>query len=419
MAFNGVIINKTDGNLGRLPANRDRVIGLIAGGVATSDLLLDTPVRIVAPEQAEELGINASYDANNDVVVYDHIVECFRLNPNAEIILMLTAQPTGDLSDWFDDDDVVETFLRNPVAKDVKYLFTAFNPDFDTFTTAFTDNGACTQVLACFAPAQLIVNKFFSEYRYIDGIMLDGIEIDTIAGLQDLRALDAPNVSMLIAIDSYHKANHNSEMAIGAAMGMLSVRQINENIGSVEILNPPPAFQGRENYPLDNGVRFATAYLGKDTIEVASLSLTVINDVAAKGYIFAGSFNGYPGFYFSGDPTAVPTTSDYAFINNNCVWNKAARLTREALIPKVRSIIKKDPVTGFIRPTTAEALASLGQKKLDTMVAGDLCSAAKISIDPNQTPNDQTPLVAEVQVVKDGILHTFSVDLGLFNSITN
>lgn len=418
MSFTGVLINKTNGNLARLPENKDRVIGLIAGGVATSELALNVAKRIISVKQAEDLGINAAYDANNDVVVYDHIVECFRLAPEAEVILMLTAQPTTSLAEWFDAEGIVEGFFRSTVTKDVKYLFTAFNPT-GAFTPAFTNNGACDQVLLCITPAQELVNKFFAEQKYIDGIMLDGIAIDTVANLEDLRdTFDAPNISVNIAIDSYLKDNYDSQVAMGAAMGMFAARQINENLGSVEVLNPPALFKGRIIYPLDNGVRWAAAYVGNPTVGSSSLALTVLKDITTKGYIYAASFNGFEGFYFNGSPTAVGIESDYAFIENNCVWNKAARLVREGLLPKVRSVLKKDPATGYLTVTTAAALEQMGQKKLDTMVAANYCSSAKIKIDAQQAPSDQTPLIAQVQVVKDGILHKFDVDLGLFNNIT-
>lgn len=418
MSFEGVQINKTDGNLGRLPANTDRVVALVAGGVAVTDKAqLNTPYRLLSVADAEAIGINAAYDANNNLMVYDHIKECFRLNPNAEIILNLVARPTTSLAALFDDAGVIEAFLRKEEASAVKYVFVAWNPHAD-FTPAFTSNGACTQVLAAITPAQTMVTKFFNEFRYLDGVMLDGLAIDTISSLQNLRtSYTAPNVSVLIAADAYAVANLEPHAAIGAAMGMLTIRQINENLGSVEILNRPPAFAGKENYPLDNGTRWTSAHI-LNKGKVSALPMATQKDLTTKGYIFAASFAGYEGIYFSGDDTCTPIAGDYAFINNNCVWNKAARLTREALIPKVRSILKKDPTTGFLRPTTAAALESLGQKKLDTMVAGNLVSAAKIYINPEQTPSDQVPLLAEVQVVKDGILHTFNVNLGLFNNIT-
>jgi len=416
--FQGPVINKVNGSLGRTAANTDRVIGFIAGGVATTELAINTPVRILSLPQANSLLLNESYDANNDVLVYDHLKEAFRLNPNAEIILMITAIPTtkAEMLAWFAVNGIIETYLTKQVAKDVKTIFTAFNIDAGDLGTAV---GIADEVLASIPVAQNLVNRQFTANRYIDDIVLDGVYVESVDDLEDLRALDKPNIQVLIASDAYVNLNYAKQAAIGAAMGMLGVRQINENLGSVEVINPPALFKGKENYPLSDGIRFADAFIvGKD-ITTASLPAATLGAINDKGYIFAAQFAGYDGFYFSGDPTCADITSDYAYGNNNSVWNKAARLVRAALIPKVRSVLKKDPATGFLRPTTASSLEQTAQTALNTgLIAPDLCSDAKVAINAEQTPNDTTPLEVQVQVVKDGILHTMEVNISLNNSIS-
>jgi hypothetical protein len=426
-AFDGPDIKKGDGNLGGLPPNKERVLVLVAGGVATNDLPLDTPVRILHPSQAEALGINAAYDANNDILVYDDIVECFRLSPETELIFMLTAQPDGsngnELKDWFDADGPIEAVLRNTIGKDIKAIFTrwnaasGYNPSYSNYVL---NAGLCDEVKDCFAPAQALVDRFFAEFRYIDSIELDGWAIDDEASLDDLREENYPDISINLSVDGYLETNYpdvSSHVAVGAAMGMFAVRQINENTGSVEVLNPPSAKAGQENYPLDNGIRWPYAALPNGK-KINTLTAAVVNDISDKAYIIAGSFPDYPGIYFSGDPTAVASTSDYRYRNNNCVWNAAARLARQAMIPKTRSVLKKNPATGFITGTSAEALRLRGQNKVEQLVKENKCSAVGVFLDPNQTPSDTTPIKARIEVVKDGILHSFEIDLGLFNQIS-
>lgn len=414
MAFEGPIINKGSG-LDRKAANKDRVIMLVCGGVATAGLALNEPIRIVSLAQAEAKGINAAYDAANEIRVYDHLKEIYRLAPTAEVVVAITERPTTNFS-WFEEDGVVEKLLRKPVAKDVKYVFTAWNPE-ATFSLPASYTGLPNAVIDEIPKAQLLINRFFKEKRYLDGIMLDGFTANDLgANAQDLRENNAPNISVCVALDDFSKNASIKGASIGATAGMYCARKIHENLGSVEVQNPPPAFKGQENYPLDNGIRWANAYLIDGTL-IDDLPMNVQKDLANKGYVFAGSFADYPGIYLSGDPTACSLQNDFAYITHNCVWNKAAREVRKAMIPKIRSVLKKDPTTGYLKPTTAEALAQRGQKPLDGMVASGECSAAKISINPAQTPNDQVPLKARLQVQINGILHNMEIDIALVNQI--
>ncbi|MDP1709252.1 MAG: DUF2586 family protein [Gammaproteobacteria bacterium] len=421
MAFKGPQVIKGQGNSGSGAPDKDRVCALVIGGQAATGLALNTPLRIVHPSQAEAVGINASYDANNGILAFDHIEEHFRLAPESELIIMLTARPTTDagFTGLFAAAGPVDGLIRSQVGKDVKYIFMAFNPT-SAVVPSFAANGLVDQVKACLDPAQALIDAHFDEFRYIDGIMLDGWKIDNVASLEDLRDEACPNVSVLVAVDGYNldtNPAYASLVAVGAASGMFAVRQINENIGSVEVLNPPAAMRGFESYPLGNATRWLSAKL-PNFDDISIYPEPVQRDMADKGYIFAGSFNGYEGFYLSGDPTCVDANSDYAYINNNCVWNAAARIVRNAMIPKIRSVLKKDPTTGFLRATTALALQDRAQKRLDVLVNRDLVSAVAVFLDPEQTPSATVPLVVNVQVVKDGILHAMDINLGLFNNIS-
>src|SRR5690606_1709534 len=82
------------------------------------------------------------------------------------------------------------------------------------------------------------VKDMADEKRLIDNVMLEGLPAADVVGvnaLPDLRALTAGNVSVCIAQDPAIAAidgAYENYVAIGAALGMLSVRQVNENLGS-------------------------------------------------------------------------------------------------------------------------------------------------------------------------------------------
>lgn len=164
------------------------------------------------------------------------------------------------------------------------------------------------------------------------------------------------------------------------------------------------------------GSRYATPALSDGKL-VKPLSAADKKSLTTKGYIYAGSYDGYAGVFYNSSPTAVQIASDYAYIENNRVWNKAARLIRNTLIPEVKGVVKKDPVTGFIKSTTITRWSTLLKKKLEELVAADEISGYDVFIDPKQVLGETSPLNIKAQVVADDIVHEFEVDLGLTDKI--
>jgi hypothetical protein len=91
--MNDITINKLSGGLGRRLPNQDMYSGLLANGVAvTGGAQLGTIYHLKGVSEAVTLGLNAAYDTTNTVLVYEHINEFFRINPNGDLYLMLVGQ---------------------------------------------------------------------------------------------------------------------------------------------------------------------------------------------------------------------------------------------------------------------------------------------------------------------------------------
>jgi hypothetical protein len=151
--------------------------------------------------------------------------------------------------------------------------------------------------------------------------------------------------------------------------------------------------------------------------KISTLTKAQIEELQDKGYIFAASYEGYPGVFFTGSKTCISVASDYAYIENNRVWNKGARALRTALLPEVKGIVKKDPATGFIRSTTVSRWTGIANKALEQMVGNDDISGFDVFIDPSQIVNSTDAVKVKASIVADGIVHEFEVALGLTNSI--
>ena len=394
--LDGANIEKLQGGLGRLANGTDNHIAMIVGGVpagavATAIANAGKGVILKSPYDAEVIGINESFDANNDLKVYAAIVEFFRLAPEATLYLF-NSTVEADLI----------TFINNN--KEIKGYGFAFD-----YVEADGEDPA--NLVSTINAQQLIIQGFAGENRLIDFAVLGANNLDDFT--VNLRELEAPNVSVCIGC-----SDDSGNVNMGAILGMLAVRSINENVGSVNIKKKPLAKRGTDDYPLTDNTLGAwlEAFL-TDGNSVESLTKPALKNIIDNGYILAAGYEGYPGYFFNNSATCVEESSDFAFIENNRTWNKAARIIRVTLIPEVRGTVKKDPQTGFIATTTASRWQQLVNKKLNQMVKDDEISGFDVYINPEQIVNSTAPVKVKASVVADGIVHEFEVALGLTNSI--
>lgn len=406
-AFNGVIINKMHGGLVRATDTSDRTVLLVCGGTATPGKLENyKPVYLNSPYALEQLGCTAATDTANKELLYYHTAEAFRLSPERELWLMVVPK-AGKVSELMKE----EQFLSG--LRSVKGVN----------TIGIAGLAADTTMEAVVNASQQMVNKMREDHIYIDAVLLEGlgIYIDTIADAPDLRELDAENISVIIAQDEDVAAldgAYNNHAAVGAALGMLSVRYVHENLGSVDIENHPRTAKGTPDYSMIDitARRWISPALSNGILmtDVSKADQTLLND---KGYIYAGSFQGYTGVFLSNSHTCVDKGSDYAYIEYNAVWNKAAKLVRNTLIPRVRGQVKADPATGFIATDTISYWDSLVRKALDTMVNAGDTAGFDIYINPRQAAVSDKPFNIQVKLVANGVVHEFEIDLGFTNKI--
>ena len=406
----GVNINRLEGGLGRRSDNTDNYAALIVPmPLASLNLEAKTAVKLLQVEDAIAIGLDESFDANNKVLAYHHISEVFRLDPNATLFLIGLEKGAEGLLVKECIADILPTIRAN---KEIKgFAFAGFN---DTLTTLETDIETIQIELA---------EALFAESRFVDFVLLEGkspVKINPTNAL-DFRTKNAKQCSIVIAQDPFIASQdeaYKNYAAIGSALGMLSVRKVNENLGSVDIVNKPNFAKGQLDYPLTNSQKdlWLTSYLSDGTL-TESLSKVDLKSLDTKGYIYTTSYEGYSGIYFNNSSTAILKTSDYAYIENNRVWNKAARIIRQTLIPRIKSNFQKDPLTGFIKDSTVAYWISLVNKALEQMQKDEEISGFDFYINPKQYVSDESPIKAKAQVVSNGIVHEFDIDLGLTNEI--
>lgn len=406
-SFTGVSINKVHGGLVRETDTSDRIVLLVCGGTAIAGSLVHyKPVKLNALTDLEALGWDEAKDTANKELVHYQVDEVLRLSPEKPLWLMLVPK-TEKVSTLLSENDFIDG-VRS---------INGVN------TIGICSVAADESVTVAVQEAQKLVEKFKGEHLYLDAVLLEGLGgyITTVAEATDLRKLDSENVSVVIAQDPDQAAKdaaYQNHAAIGSALGMLSVRYVHENMGSVDVENHPRTAKGTADYPLTgvlNG-RWIDAALSNGK-RMSQVSMSEQKTLTEKGYNYAGSFQGYTGVFFSNSCTCTDVKSDYAYIEYNAVWNKAARIIRITLLPRVRSKVKADPTTGFISNTTLSDWDARVRSALETMVADEDIADFDIYINPKQSAVSDKPFNIQVKLVADGIVHEFEVDLGFTNKI--
>lgn len=405
MGRQGVTINRLEGGLGRKNPNTDgHALLVIQGAVATSKAALKEVKKLLSIESAEALGIHPGYDDVNSILAHYHISEFFRISPDGTLYVVL------------DDGSLTDAELSTILKAESSIRAVGIVRNSNTMPSDFGDVAALYQG---------IVKTLETESRRIDTVFLEGVETDgskDIASYPDIRALGARAVSVVIGQDKTIrdlKPAYAGHAAIGAALGAFSVRGVHENLGSVNIENKPNAYKGQRDYPLTDALRdrFVSATL-QNGRAYSNLTNAEIKELDKKSYIAIGNYNGYAGFFFTDSHTATESASDYSRIENNRVWNKAARVLRNALLPLVKSNVLRDASTGVIAAVAVKELEGTGNAALEQMTAAGEISGAQTHIDPEQVLANDTPLKVRAEVVFNGILHAIEIDLGLTTKLS-
>lgn len=403
--FQGVQVNKVGGGLQRKQPSTDGVALIIIGaGVATGSLAAKTVAKLLTLQNAEAIGIDAAYDDTNDILAHYHIDEFFRVAPQ------------GTLYAVIDDGTLTNTDIKAIIRE---------HTDITGIAVARNSNVAVADFPAYKAGYQSLVTDLRTEGINLGYVLVEGNVFDAgtaVGAYPDNRDDNAPDVAVVAVQDPLIrllKPAYEGLAAVGTALGGLCVRNVNENLGSVDIENKPAGFKGNISYPLTDLER--GRWLGavlQNGVDVNVLSLNEKAELDNKAYIFAGRYVGIAGVYFSNSGTSTEITSDYAYIENNRVWNKAASLIRTALLPRVKSNVLKDAETGKILQREATDLEILASNALRGMESKGEISGSDIYIDTDQVLAQDTPLEVRAQIVSNNILFDIVVNLGQVNSVS-
>lgn len=378
--LNDVVINKLSGGLGRRNPEQDMVSGLLFTGEETSDLKFNKIERLASLEDAETLGITENYDINGQSAYYQ-IQQFFRINPSGDLYVMLVDAAT-----------YAETVQK---AMDMQEKA---NGNIRQMAIICLKATTFAQTKTAVNAAQEQADLAYVDYMPFE-IILEGKGFNTATEATSPSLVGTgSNVSVVIAMDVEKAVKYTNTAAVGLALGALSKAKVSENIAWIEKFNltgngfAKPGFVG-----------------GK---EIKSLGdLRTLNE---KRYIFTQTHTGLAGVYFNDSHTCTAGTSDFAYIENNRTVNKATRLLRTALLPKLASPVLVD-IDGKLPQSVSKSFEDLCRNALEGMVANQEVSSFDVYVDPKQNILATSELKVKAEITPVGTARKIMVDLGFKN----
>lgn len=388
MALNDVRFVTTAGGLGRLPAEKDYVSGIILS-------LADTPAgwtastlgkRYLSLAEAEADGIIEG-DADFGVLWY-MIREFFRKAGPAEVWAI-------DAADGGFTAQAVYDLTGGEMRQAAWYTATA-NAAIATFVGTVKTFATALDTLK--APIFILTNVK-DESTAIDG-----------STQTDLSTADAEMVAVMISGDNSGKGielagdlSFNYIPALGAVLGQMAKTKVGYSIGWVAQSNLAGSAELDDTVFYDGQTYNAVTDTIKDTLQT-------------KRYLFLRRYAGQNGTYVNLDLNCTAATSDLARIRNVRTLHKAKRLLYAALLPQLQSPLTLN-ADGTLTADAVKFFENLASRPLERMVSANEISAFAVTIDPDQDVLSTDILNVQVQLVPVGAAETITVTIGFEASL--
>lgn len=384
MALNDVKFVTTQGGLGRLPVEKDYVSAIIISLAATPSGWTASSLgkKYLSLGEAEDDGI-VEGDANFGLLWY-FISEFFRIAGASELYVVDAADADFSAQNVYDLSD-------GEIRQAVWYTETAYTGIVAQVGTIKTFVNAMD---ALKAPLVVVTNV------KDEATAVNGTANPTLAGA------NAPEVSVLISGSNSGKGasiadtdlSINYVPALGTVLGQMAITKVGNSIGWVENANLTGSGELVDIRFSDGQTYNAVADSVKDTLQT-------------NRYMFLRRYQGVTGAYVNLDLTCVAATSDFARIRNVRTIQKAKRVLRAALIPKLQSPLQLD-ADGKLSADTVKFFENLAGRPLERMQAAAEISNFQVIIDPDQDVLATDVLNVQVKIQPLGAAETIEVTIG-------
>ncbi|WP_025143057.1 DUF2586 family protein [Pedobacter jeongneungensis] len=391
MNLPSVKFNIQNGGLLQQPATSDKVIGLIATGVAvtgTPGLTLDTSYQLFSLSDAENIGIVAG--GTNDFI-YKQLEQFYtEAGQGAELWLMLVSAATT----YTEMLDVTKAHAKKLLADAggaIRVLGAVKKSTGSEVAVEGLDGDVHTAVVKAQALADYYAEKYMPVRVIISGNNYSG----TIADLKDYTTTAFNRVACLLANTDASKV-----ASVGLALGRLAKTPVQRNLGRVA----------------DGAVENLTAYFTNG--EKVESQQDAWDAVYNKGYIFLRSFVSKSGYYFSDDLTLTSETDDFNSLARGLVLDKAIILAYASLVNNLLDEVEV-AASGAIHPAVVKSWQSQVENALNTMVAAGNLSNVEVYIDENQNILSTGIMQVVIKLQPVGYAKQITVNIGFTTTINN
>ena len=319
-------------------------------------------------------------------IMYYHVAEYFRLQPKGKLYIGVYA--TADVGTFSKVTDMI-TYAQG----DIKLL--GIYQKSSAFSSAHL-----TTIQALATTLSNSTNKKPFSFVYQG----DFSAVSDLTTLSNLRALNCPQGSATIGQDGagagykLWKATGKSIGSVGTCIGTLAFGAVNEDIAWID------------KFPISNGVEYNTLALANGT-DYLTLTTGQISSIDTLGYLFLLKEMGLSNSYWNDSHTATAPTSDYAYIENTRVIDKASRNLRTMLTPSLGRPLNIDRTTGKLDIGVITDFKNLGDQALSQMLADGEISDYQMIINPDQNFLSTSTLTIAVEIIPTGSARSITVNL--------
>lgn len=368
---------------GKVGANRldndRRVSAIIVGSPVIPTLAFKKTVQFYGLYDAEQNGITADFDKTNNVNVYRHVREFYRIAGEGVPLNFMAVAQTETLESIAEDTagDKLKRLLIDSDYK-VRQLAIALNP---TVLDVAVD-GLIPDVFGSIPLAQGAANwaydQFMPTHIFLEGYGLSGLA-SVVPDLRDIDNVEATKVTMVIGQDWQYaetKTGNAQKFAdVGTILGVCAAAAINQNIGD------------NEAFDLMDATKLAWMVPGLSNHKTNKEVYAELQTFEDKGYVFGVTYPGLAGIRINNDHVCAPIKIDAEGNMNEHtiaygrVMDDCARQLRTAYLPKVKKTYPVD-VAGLLPTGVRVGLAQIGDDIFSDMVKAVEISAGKATIDP-------------------------------------
>lgn len=315
-----------------------------------------------------------------------HISEFFRANPTGNLYFGIYAVPS---SYTFAEVGYVQNFSGGTIRQMGVYV------DSTAYSAGMLD--------ALHAACQSEV----SVHKEVIGILGPDISaVSDITTLADLSTHTSNLAAVCIAQDGaalgatlYHACG-KSVTAFGAMLGSVSLAKVSESIAWIAKFNQ------------SNGVELDTPALANGVLLTdPTINDGVLGALQDRCYTFLRKVVGVAGSYWNENRTAVAATSDFAFIQDNRVMQKATRNIYASVIVQLNGPITLN-ANGTPSDEAVAYLTSLASTPLDAMIRNQELSAYLVTINTTQNVQATGLIIIAVVLTEVGTSRNIQVNIG-------